>query len=599
MKSLRLTLFLLLALTTFTSMAADFYWISATNSNWNNSANWSNTSGGTGGTLLPGFTDRVFFDDNGTGICTLDVNASVYAVIMSDGTLNTSTFTFTVSGTSNSTFSGGTINGNNVFNIHPTGSAIVTFSGTTFNPEVNVVAPRIRLNGSTFNGVSYFEKTGGSNDAGTGGNTFVGNCTIKNTGSGYFMLGNGGGDSFSANLDIINSGSYSLYLAYNNSNTTIGGNLTISNSGTAHTIGISYNGVSSVNVTGNCTVNNSSSAAAGIYLGNNGSFTVGGTLDITNGETGNSSIYLANGTASSATISGTTTIVNNDTATTHRIYLGNQGDVTFNGILNIKNNSNANNSQIYCNNGVNSTNTYNENIVVEVTETGSDGILFGAGGGSGTLASGKTITIGDAGFIAGDLQFRNFTQTGATTQSLTTTGTTRIYCYDSDWGGNIEFASPRIITRGTTYNDTTKLEITGSSSSQSYGDNTFTGNTRLINSGSSSLLMGVGGTDDFQGNLTLNNIGSGSISLAYRSPGTTNIAGTFIINNSSATNSGNIYVAYDSASTVIVNGNTTITNSGAGGQKRIYLGRVGDMTFNGTVTVHNSSSSTYSPVYFN
>ena len=599
MKLFRLSLTVLLTIVSLFALAADRYWIASSVSNWNNTANWSTTWGGASGASVPGFSDIVYFDANGTGTCTLDVNASVDAVNMSAGTLNTSTFTFTISGTSYSTFSGGTINGNNTFNIHPTGTAGVTFSGTTFNPAVDVVSPRIFLNGSTFNGVSSFEKTGTSNDAGIGGNTFVGNCTIKNTGSRYLLLGNGGNDSFSGNLDIINSGSSIIYLAYNNSTTTVGGNLTVSNSGSATNIGIAYIGASSINITGNCTINNSSSATARIYLGNNGSFTVGGTLDITNGGTGSSSIYLANGTTSSATISGATTIVNNDTATAHRIYLGYQGDVTFNGVLNIKNNSNANNSQIYCNSAANSTNSYNENIVVEVTAAGSDGILFGAGNGSGTLAATKTITIGSNGYISGDLQFRNFTQTGSTAQTLTTTGTTRLYCYDSDWGGNTDFESPRIVTRGTTYNGTTKLEATGSSNNQSYGDNIFTGNTEIINSGSSSILMGVGGTDDFQGNLTLNNTGSGGISIAYRSPATTNIAGTFIINNISATNSGNIFVAIDSISSVVVGGNTTITNSGAGAQKRIFMGRAGDITFNGTVTVHNSSSSTYSPVSFN
>ena len=601
MKLYRLSLTVLLILFTLFTQAANRYWIASAASNWNNVANWSTSSGGAGGASIPGFSDIVYFDANGTGTCTLDVNASVDAVIMSAGTLNTSTFTFTISGTSNSTFSGGTVNGNNTFDMHPTGTARITFSGTTFNPAVDVISPRIYLNGSTFNGVSSFEKTGAGNDVGLGGNTFVGNCTLKNSGSRYFMLGNGGNDSFSGNLDIINSGSYSFYLAYNNSNTTIGGNLTITNSGVAHTIGISYNGVSSVSVTGNCTLNNSSSATASIYLGNNGSFTVGGTLNITNGGAGNSSIYLANGTPSSATISGVTTVVNNDTATTHRIYLGNQGDVTFNGVLNIKNNSDANNSQIYCNNAVNSSNSYNENIVVEVTAAGSDGILFGAGNGSGTLAATKTITIGSNGYISGDLQFRNFTQTGSTAHTLTavSTGTARLYCYDSNWGGNVDFSFPRILTRGTTYNGTAKIEKSGLTSDQSYGGNIFKGNTELICSSTHYIMMGSGGTDDFQANLTLTNTGSSTIYIARHSPGTTNIAGNLLIDNISATGTGYIYISSDSISTVVVTGTTTVNNSGAGARKRVYLGYNGDMTFNGTLTIHNSSSSTNSQVYLN
>ena len=601
MKIFRLSLTVLLTILSLFTLGADRYWIATSASNWNNTANWSTTSGGASGASVPGFSDIVYFDANGTGTCTLDVNASVDAVIMSAGTLNTSTFTFTVSGTSNSTFSGGTINGNNTFNIHPTGTARVTFSGTTFNPAVDVISPRIFLNGSTFNGVSSFEKTGAGDDAGTGGNTFVGNCTIKNSGSRYFMLGNGGNDSFSANLDVINSGSYALYIAYNNSTTSVGGNLTITNSGSATTLGISYNGASAVSITGNCTLNNSSTVTSNVYLGNNGSFTVGGTLDITNGGTGNSNIYLANRAASSATIGGTATIINNDTATNHRIFLGNYGDVTFNGSLNIKNNSNANTSHIHCNYRTGSVGAFNENIVVEVTQSGSDGILFGSAGGQGTLAASKTITIGANGYISGDLMFRNFTQTGNTAHALSaiSTGTARLYCYDSDWGGNVDFSFPRILTRGTTYNGTAKIEKSGASNDQSYGDNIFKGNTELLCTGSGYIMMANGGTDDFQANLTLTNTGSNTITIARHSPGTTNIAGNLQIDNSSTTNTGYIYISNDSISSVVITGTTTINNSGAGSRKRVYMGNNGDITFNGTLTVHNSSSSTNSQVYFN
>ncbi len=601
MRLLRITTLLLLTFISITSIAASRYWISSSASNWNNTANWSATSGGAGGASVPSFSDIAYFDANGTGTCNLDMNASVDAVIMSAGTFNISTFNFSVSGTSNSTFSGGTVNGSSTFNIHPSGTASVTFSGTTFNPAVDVISPRIHLNGSTFNGISSFEKTGANSDVGTGGNTFGGNCTIKNSGSRYFMLGNNGDDVFSANLDIINSGSYVIYLAYNNSTTTIAGDLNVTNSGSAIAIGISYAGASSVSVSGNCTVTANSSANANIYLGHNGSFDVSGNLDISNGGSANSSIYLANGTSSSSTIGGISTIVNNDTATSHRIYLGNQGDVTFNGVLNIVNNSNANSSQIYCNSGANSVNLYNENIVVEVTQAGSDGILFGGNNGQGTLASGKTITIGANGYTSGDLEFRNFTQTGSTAQTLSTlsTGTARIYCFDSDWGGNVDFSSPRILTRGTTYHGTCKLEKTGAANDLSYGGNTFMNNVILNNSGSNYLSMGYNGTDDFQGDLTLNNTGSNNIYIAHRSPGTTNIAGNLTINNTSTNNNGQIIIANDSISQVYITGNTTVTNSGAGVVKRVYLGTTGDITFNGSLTIHNSSSSTNSQVYLN
>ena len=580
-------------------IAADRYWISNSNSTWNSTANWSATSGGASGASVPGVADIVYFDANGTGTCTLDVNASVDALNMSAGTLNTSTFTFTTTGTSDHTFSGGTVNGNNTFNIHPTGTARVTFSGTTFNPAVDIIAPRIRLSGSTFNSTSYFEKSGASDDAGTGGNTFVGNSTVKNTGSGYFRLGNGGNDAFSGDLDLINSGSSTLYIAFNNSTTTIAGDLTVTNSNTATNIGISYNGTSSLTVSGNCTVSSNTSVSSLIYLGFYGSFDIGGTLDITNGGTNNSEVRLAYHTSSSATITGNATIINNGANTRKRIYLGNNGDVIFNGTLNITNNSSADDSQIYLNHDDNSSNTYNENIVVEVTHADCDGIYFGASNGSGSLSATKTVTIGGSGYSAGSLYFRNFTQTGATAQNITLTGTGYIRNYDSDWGGNITFTAPRINTRGTTYNGTAQLEKTGATNDRSIGGNIFKDNTTINNSGTSQFYIGNDGTDDYQANLTINNTGSNTISIANHSPGTTTVAGNVIINNTSATTSGSVYLANDSITTMVINGTTTITNSGAGTNKRVYLGNSGDITFNGTLNITNSSSASNSQVYCN
>ena len=597
MKRSRLYLTILLIFCSFLSMAANRYWIANSASNWNNTANWSTTSGGAGGASVPGPSDVVYFDANGTGTCTLDVNASVAAVVMSAGTLDLATYNFTISGSSNSTFSGGTVNGSTIMNITPAGSARVLFSGTVFNVQVHVVSPRIALSGSTFNNISYFEKTGSVNDIGSGGNTFIGNCTIKNTGSGYLRMGNSSNDVFSADLTFTNEGSSSMQLAYNNS-TSVGGNLIISSGGASTRINLCNASTSSVSIAGNCTVTNSSSASNYIRLGYRGSFTVGGNLSITNGGTGDNRIRLAENATSVATIGGTTTVVNNDTAATHRIFLGYQGDVTFNGPLYIRNNSNANNSQVYCNFGSSSNNTYNDNILLEVTNSKSDGILFGNNQGHGVLASGKTISIGSGGYIAGYLQFRNFTQNGTTAQSLTLTGTAIFYNYNSSWGGDVNFTAPRMYTRGTTYNGTCRLEKTGAGGDLSYGDNTFKGNTEIVNSGSSYIAFGNGGTDDFQAKLTLTNTGS-SIYIARHSPGVTNIAGDFSVNNNSASSTAQIFVSVDSISSVVVGGATTVTNNAAGTNKRIYLGYNGDVTYNGSLTITNSSTATNSHVYLN
>jgi hypothetical protein len=51
-----------------------YYWISTIASTWNSAANWSLTSGGSGGAGVPSAGDTAIFDANGSGDCSLDAN---------------------------------------------------------------------------------------------------------------------------------------------------------------------------------------------------------------------------------------------------------------------------------------------------------------------------------------------------------------------------------------------------------------------------------------------------------------------------------------------------------------------------------------------
>src|ERR1700733_13907090 len=97
------------------------FWISAISSNWNNTANWSTTSGGAGGASVPGIGDDVNFDNLGLGSCTIDIPVSLKTITV------TSLYTGTISQGTNSvstvgaaSFSGGTFTG---------GSANITIGG--------------------------------------------------------------------------------------------------------------------------------------------------------------------------------------------------------------------------------------------------------------------------------------------------------------------------------------------------------------------------------------------------------------------------------------------------------------------------------------
>ena len=589
-------IFILLSilLLSFSSNAAKRYWRATSNSNWNNTANWSTSSGGTGGASVPSSSDYVIFDVNSTGTCTLDISVTVAQMKMTAGTLNTSTYNFTVSGASSCTFSGGTINGNNTFVISLTGTAAITFSGTTFNPDIHAEAPRILLRGSTFNNTSYFEKTAGTNDNGTGGNTFVGNCTIKNTGTANFNLGSNGDDSFSSDLTVDNSSTSNIYIAYNNSNTTIGGNLIVNSNGACVNTGISHNGTSSVSITGNCTVNVNTTETSKTYLGHKGSISINGTLSITNGGSDNSTIYLANNSTSTATIGGTTTIVNNGTGNSKRIFLGSKGDATFNNTLKITNSSTATSSYIYCNYDDNSLNNYNGNIVLEVNNSNSDGITFGSSNGQGVLDNGKTITIGALGFSAGTLLLKNFTQNGTTTQNITTTGTSKFNQSKNEWNGNVVFKAPRITTTETSYKGTASLEKTGDTDDNLGDNNIYKENATITNSSGYRLIICRNDPDTYEKNLSITNSGTDEIFFGQVASNI-QVLGNLTVNNTN--NAKFIRVANTSTSNVTISGTTTITNSSVASISRIYFGYDGDITTNGNCTFNNEPTGDKGYIY--
>src|ERR1700741_477887 len=61
----------------FHANAAKRYWISAVTTNWNSTAHWSSTSGGSSGSSVPGSNDTAYFDNNGLGRCDIDANVNV------------------------------------------------------------------------------------------------------------------------------------------------------------------------------------------------------------------------------------------------------------------------------------------------------------------------------------------------------------------------------------------------------------------------------------------------------------------------------------------------------------------------------------------
>ena len=64
---------------------ANRYWVASFAGTWNDTFNWSTTSGGFGGASVPGASDTAIFDGNGIGKCTLDMNVTVDYLDLTSG----------------------------------------------------------------------------------------------------------------------------------------------------------------------------------------------------------------------------------------------------------------------------------------------------------------------------------------------------------------------------------------------------------------------------------------------------------------------------------------------------------------------------------
>ncbi len=215
------------------------------------------------------------------------------------------------------------------------------------------------------------------------------------------------------------------------------------------------------------------------------------------------------------------------------------GDVTF---------TNTGTSLIYVAHNDASGTLFNGNIFVN--STAGSGIWFGENTGTSFLAATKTISIGGTGFSAGELRLRNFTQIGATVQTMTTFAGTAVLRLRSGttFNGNVTFTAPQIYLNGATYNGTATIEKNGATENLSYGNNTFNGITSITNSGSGIMNLGYTVADDFNNDVVFKQQSSGALYPTY------NTFSTFAGNISTVGSSNAISFALGVGGRVIIDG---------------------------------------------
>ncbi len=87
------------------------FWVATTASDWNNTANWSTSSGGAGGASVPGPTDNVTFNNSRNGNCTIDVPVSIMSLTVNGYTGTIFQGANTLSTVNNASFSTGIFSG--------------------------------------------------------------------------------------------------------------------------------------------------------------------------------------------------------------------------------------------------------------------------------------------------------------------------------------------------------------------------------------------------------------------------------------------------------------------------------------------------------
>jgi hypothetical protein len=530
-----------------------------------------------------------------------------------------------------------------------TGTSTLTVGpSSTFNGNVTFKSPQVYLQGCTYNGTTYIEKTGATSNLGNGGNTFNATTTLVNSGSGYFATAFVSPDIFNADVTATNTGSSWVALSDNAVGTQFNGNIIVNSTNSTSFAGITFGNGPGSSMT--CTLASGKTISVGgtgftagrlrlrgfiqngstsqsltltgtaqLLVGNlstfNGNVTFKAPQLYLDGCTYNGTAYLektgaTNNLATLApnTFNSTATIVNSGSG-----YLRTNGGNIFNGTTTVTNSGSSdilleqttagtyNGDVTFTNSGSSviwtaytGANAFNGNIIVN--STAGIGITFCGSTGTATLANTKTITVGSSGFSAGTLILQRFTQSGTTSQSVTFTGTANLTIGPSStFNGNVTFSSPTLFLNGCAYKGTSSFTKTGSTTDNSVGGNVFTGISSVTNSGSGILRLANTTADNFTTNLDALNNGTGSLEIAYNSSG--NLFGNNVtLTNNGSGSSSSVSISANSGSTSTITGDLSITNSGSATNNLCYVANNGSVAVTGNTSLLNSASGAASNI---
>jgi hypothetical protein len=364
-----------------------------------------------------------------------------------------------------------------------------------FGGPVNVTAPNLYIRGGTFNGPTVFTKTGGIDNHNNGGqNIFNAPLTInQQSTTGYFLLSYNSADQFNDNITVTNTGTQGISLGWGGGTGTpvLASGKTIQVGAAGFTGG--YLQLGSFTHNGSTPMNLTLTGTAFFQVINTpGSCVFNAPISVTAPD-----LYIRG-----ATFNASTTFTKTGGVDNHN----NGGQNTFNAPLTINQQSTSGYFML----GYNSNDLFNDNITV--TNTGTRGISLGwtSGTGTPTLAAGKTINVGGAGFTGGYLQLGTFTQLGNAPINLTFTGTSAQFTTTMSTviGGNLTISSPDIFFNGATFNGTVTATKTGPNGQWGSGGNIFNGASTFNNTSAGYFGLANGTADIYNGDVFTNNSGT-------------------------------------------------------------------------------------------
>ncbi len=465
-------------------------------------------------------------------------------------------------------------------NLTGTSSFFVVNPGTpcSFGGPLTVTAPDMYIRGGIFNNATTFTKTGGSSNHNNGAqNIFNDALTInQQSNTGYFMLGYNANDQYNGNIIVTSTGTGGISLGWTNG-------------------------------TGNPVLaagKNISVGAAGFSAGylQLGGFTQMGTDPINLNFTGTSSFYVVNPgtpcsfggpltvTAPDITIRGgifndATTFTKTGGSSNHN----NSAQNIFNGPLTINQQSNTGYFML----GYNSNEVFNGDITVTSTGTGGINLGYSSGAGTPTLAVGKTINVGGAGFSDGYLNLYGFTQLGSAPMNLNFTGTNTVLTFarNSVIGGNLNASSPDLYFDGCTFNGTVDATKTGNRAVSCRGGNIFNQHCSITNNGNNYWVLGGSVPDTWNDDVIFSDNGSDRLLPCWSSAG--NLFNGNIYLNTSGSAAGIHFCGGNNTATATVAAGKTILAGTSGLNAGYVILKQFTQLGNTPVNLSLSNSATY------